>query len=457
MQSQRVIISQEQRLKMNPQLFQAIQLMALPVQDLKLRIEEEIEKNPALEGEENLPTASLDEAADKKSEDYDPFENSSDPGYAKTSPEGEDLKRKFLEGAVSRRESLQDHLLWQLHMSRLSKKQVTMGELIISNLDNNGFHVEAPEDLIPQKEQPLLYSMIEYIQGFDPLGICVKDHRESLLLQARRRKDKPEEVETVLTEFMEFLEKGKYNAIIKQLKITKERWTKIMDFLQSLDPYPGSLYLQSSHDYIIPDLFVRKREGEFVIVLNDEEIPVLRVNPFFEEIQKSDLSGEDREAGKFVDKRLRDARWFIGTIQQRNLTLLKTATSILEFQRDFFRKGPKYLKPLILKDVAGEIGVHEATVSRITTNKYIQTEWGIFELKYFFSNPVSGIGAGGSTFSKEGVKEVIREIIHEAGKDKKLSDQKISDILAKKGIRIARRTVSKYRKELEIHSSFKRY
>ncbi len=442
---------------MSPQMYQSIQLMALPIQDLRLRIAEEIDKNPALEQIELERTASLDDVPDKKAEDYDPFENSSDPGYiGRSADTGEDTKRKFLEGAVSRGESLQDHLLWQLHMTYLTERELEIGELLISNLDSNGFHLDSPYSLVSEGERETLEKMIRQIQGFDPIGICVADHRESLLLQAQLREDMPEELETVLTDLMELLEKEKYNEIIRRLKISRERWDSIMDFLKSLDPYPGSVYSEASYNYVIPDLIVRKKDGEFVIVLNDEEIPVLRINSFFEEIQEGETAAEDRKVKQFVNGRVRDARWFIGSINQRNMTLLKTATAILEFQRDFFRRGPKYLNPLTLKDVAAEIGVHEATVSRITTNKYVQTEWGIYELKHFFSNSISGAGSGGSKFSKEGVKEVIREIIEESAGEKKLSDQKISDLLSKKGINIARRTVAKYRKELDINSSFKR-
>ena len=441
---------------MSPQMYQSIQLMALPIQDLKLKIAEEIEKNPALEELERESSASLEDVPEKKSDDFDPFENSSDPGYQRSDVSGEDTKRKFLEGAVSRSESLQDHLLWQLHMTVLSEDEIRVGELLISNLDSNGFHMEDPTALVGDGDRPVLEKMIDLIQAFDPIGICVADHRESLLIQSRFREDMPEEVERVLEEFMELLEKGKYNEIIRQLKISRDRWERIMDFLKSLNPYPGGTYSQSSYDYVIPDLIVRKKEGEFVIVLNDEEIPVLRINSFFEDIQEGGAAAEDKKVKQFVNGRVRDARWFIGTINQRNMTLLKTATAILEFQRDFFRKGPKYLNPLTLKDVAGEIGVHEATVSRITTNKYVQTEWGIYELKHFFSNSISGAGSAGSKFSKEGVKEVIREIIAESSGEKRLSDQKISDLLSKKGINIARRTVAKYRKELDINSSFRR-
>jgi RNA polymerase sigma-54 factor len=198
------------------------------------------------------------------------------------------------------------------------------------------------------------------------------------------------------------------------------------------------------------------KEGEFFLILNDEEIPVLGINPFFTEIMKNGKEKSEKNLKAFVNSNVKDARWFIRSIHQRNQTLLKIAKAIVEFQRDFFIKGPKYLVPLTLKDIAEEVEVHETTVSRITTAKYVQTEWGIFELKHFFSNSISGAGSQGSRFSKEGVKEIIREIIENDSSDKHLSDQKISDLLKKQGINIARRTVAKYRNELDIDSSYRR-
>ena len=207
---------------------------------------------------------------------------------------------------------------------------------------------------------------------------------------------------------------------------------------------------------------VTLHEGEFVIILNDEMIPVLGINPLFEDMARRKGESKDVKTRQFVTQNLQDARWFIRTIGQRNETLLKVCRAIVEFQREFFLRGPKYLKPLTLKDVAGEIGVHEATVSRITSSKYMQTEWGIFSLKHFFSNSVAGTVSAGPRFSKEGVKEIIREIIGQEshgggqGRASGLSDQKIVEILAAKGVSIARRTVAKYRGELEIESSYQR-
>jgi RNA polymerase sigma-54 factor len=208
---------------------------------------------------------------------------------------------------------------------------------------------------------------------------------------------------------------------------------------------------------VTPDVVVRRVEGDFRIVLNDDEIPALEVNPYYREMAESRENDAQKEARRFSKEKVRDARWFIRSINQRNATLMSIARSIVEFQRKFFLYGPKHLAPLTLKDVASEVEVHETTVSRIVNAKYIQTEWGIFPLKYFFSNSISGAGSSGSRYSKEAVKQIIKEIIEEYGNRKKrLSDQKISDILKKRGISIARRTVAKYRGELAIESSYYR-
>jgi RNA polymerase sigma-54 factor len=196
---------------------------------------------------------------------------------------------------------------------------------------------------------------------------------------------------------------------------------------------------------------VLRREGDFVILLNNEEIPVLGINPFFMKISEK---GEDKRARDFVRENIREARWFIQSINRRNHTLLRVVRAIVIFQRPFFAHGPRHLTPLTLKDIAGELGVHETTVSRTANGKYVQTEWGIFEIRHFFSNSISGTGSGGSQYSKEGVKEIIRELI--TGEERRFSDQEIAGLLARRGISLARRTVAKYRRELELGSSYTR-
>ena len=271
------------------------------------------------------------------------------------------------------------------------------------------------------------------MQRFDPIGVCVKDYKESLIVQAMQNPEAPPYTVLILQEYLELLERGKIKEIAKKLKITEKEVEECLSFIKTLTPFPGREFSSEPPRYVIPDLMVTLKEGQFVIILNDEEIPVLGLNPFFTNIQNHPEAQKLKEVKQFVNNRVKEARWFIQSIHQRNQTLLKVAKAIVEFQRDFFLKGPKYLRPLTLKDIAQEIGVHEATVSRITTSKYMQTEWGIFELKYFFSNSISGAGSTGSQYSKEAVKQIIKEIIQQEG-GKILSDQKIADLLSKRGL-----------------------
>jgi RNA polymerase sigma-54 factor len=444
---------------MNTQLLQGIQIMAMPLQELRIRIQEELEKNPALEVFEEPQSYSLDERPKKNSEEYEYFEDSSDPGFTRGpgyDEEGGDAKRRFMEGALSRPESLQDHLLWQVRLQPVSPAVVEVCELLIRNLDENGFHRENPQTFVPESKRRLLKESIQLVRKLDPIGVCTADYRESLIVQAAARPDIPDHALVILQNHFEALERGKYREIAKDLKIHEEEVAQALAFIKTLTPFPGRLYSGEAPRYVIPDLMVKLKDGQFVIILNDEEIPVLGVDPFFAGIHDSCGRARDtRELRKFVNTNIQEARLFIKCIHQRNQTLLKVARAIVEFQREFFIRGPKFIKPLTLKDIAAEIGVHETTVSRTTTAKYMQTEWGIFELKYFFSNSISGPGSSGSRFSKEGVKQIVKEIIEKEG-GKGLSDQKISNLLSERGISLARRTVTKYRKELDISSSYER-
>jgi len=441
---------------MSPQLYQSIQLMSLPLADLQLKVKEEIEKNPALEGivdKNELSSGDLNGTQ----EEWDPFENSSDPGHQPSSGSfsgDEDSKRKFLEGAVSRQESLQEHLLEQLHFLKLSAKEMEIGERVIYNLDVNGFHKEDPRLLVVPDEEDILERLIVKIQHMEPEGCAAENFIESLQIQASCKENSPLGTEIFIQDHLSNYRDSKKPAIASAMGISQEKLEEMLLFLRTLTPFPGRLYNSSPTNFIIPDLTIRREEGEIRIFLNDSQIPELSVNEYFEDISKD--SEVDKEARTYANHKVKDAKWLISSIEQRNKTLLKTAKAIVEFQHKFFHEGPRALAPLTLKDVASEIGVHEATVSRITTNKYVQTEWGILELKYFFTNSISGAGSTGSEHSKEAVKLKIKDIIEEYTGAKRLSDQKISDILSSRGISLARRTVAKYRKELDIDSSFHR-
>lgn len=455
MQYQKLAIVQGQHLKMNPQLYQSIQLMALPLQELKLRIGEELQANPALEVVEDNSTVSLEDTDQQTTEEqYEYFEDSSDPGITRTGydDEASDNKRQFMEGALSKAETLHEHLEWQLKLQPISETDFAIGEILIQNLDDNGFYREPLDLLFEDEDAPLVQRMIGIIRSFEPIGICVVDYRESLLVQAGFDEKRPAAVDAILADHLDLLERGKHADIARKLKVEVEDVEEAREFIRGLTPFPGRLFSADQVTYVIPDLMVVLRDSQFVILMNDEEIPVLGVSDDFSGIGKD----SQKEVKRFVRTKVKDAKWFIQSIRQRNATLLKVARAIIEFQRDYFLKGAKYLVPLTLKDIAAEVGVHEATVSRITTSKYMQTEWGIYELKYFFTNSISGAGSSGSRFSKEGVKEVIRELLEEETTEKHLSDQGIADLLASRGIKLARRTVAKYRKELDIYSSYRR-
>ncbi|MDR1862496.1 MAG: RNA polymerase factor sigma-54 [Treponema sp.] len=452
MQLQRPSFIQEQRLKMQPQLYQSIKLMMLPIIDLREQIEEELEKNPALEVLEDYSTLSLDEAINPRKEEDEYFEVGSDSGFiGRGGEEAADERRRFIEGALSRSETLQEHLLWQLALEPADSGTRRLGEIIIQNLDADGFHKEPVEVLLKNEDPGAIQKALNLVQSLEPAGCGVSGYQESLRVQIGLMKDPPEGIADALSH-LELLERGKIPAAAKILGRSEEETARIFQRVRELSPFPGRAFASGDTRYVVPDIQVIKKDGEFVIILNDEEIPVLGINPFFMKI--SGKKEGTKPVRDFARENIKEARWFIQAINQRNHTLLRVSRAIVEFQRPFFDGGPKYLVPLTLRDIAQELGVHEATVSRTASGKYMQTEWGIFELRHFFSNSISGIGSGGSRFSKEGVKEIIREII--AAENQNFSDREIAGLLAMRGIPLARRTVAKYRNELDLGSSKKR-
>jgi RNA polymerase sigma-54 factor len=469
MQLQRPSFIQEQRLRMNPQLYQAIKLMELPIIDLREKIEEEIDRNPALELVEDRTTVSLDAAVSSpRREEDDYFEASSDSGFTRRGgEEAADERQRFIEGVLTRPETLQEHLIWQLQLEPIDGDLRRICETLIRNLDADGFHKEpvnllfseSPDGPIPAR----LEEALELVRSLEPQGTCTEGYLESLRVQIGLRPDIPPGAEEILA-YLEPLERGKIAEVAKKINRPEDEVAFFLERIRELSPFPGRRFSSGETRYVIPDVQVIRKEGEFAIVLNGEEIPVLGINPFFMKLAEKPESGsgkegkkeegEERVARDFVRENIREARWFIQSVNHRNHTLLRVARAIVEFQRPFFTKGPKYLSPLTLGDIAQELDVHETTVSRTANGKYMQTEWGIFEIRYFFTNSISGAGSKGSKFSKEGVKETIREII--AGEKGNLSDRKIMELLAKRGINLARRTVAKYRGELDLGSSYAR-
>ncbi|MDR3336131.1 MAG: RNA polymerase factor sigma-54 [Treponema sp.] len=470
MQLQRPSFVQEQRFKMSPQLYQSIELMALPIVDLREKIEEELERNPALEVVEDKSVVSLDAIYAPKKEEDEYFETSSDSGFTRRgSSEDSDEHQKFIEGVLARQETLQDHLLWNLRLVPSGKDIRPIAERIIQNLNEDGFHKEPLDLLFPGVDPAKIKEALTVVQSLDPPGTAAADFRESLLVQARLLPDAPEGMEEAL-KYLELLERGKFGETAKILNCTEEEVREIFKRIkEDLSPFPGRQFATDRETrYVVPDVQVTVKEGEFVIVLNNEEIPVLGINPFFKEISQTPVlkkralnkAGEPASGGElkpvrdFARENIKEAEWFIRSINQRNRTLFRVSRAIVDFQRTFFINGPKHLAPLTLRDIAQELEVHETTISRTSNGKYMQTEWGVFELRHFFTNSISGAGSAGSRYSKEGVKEIIRELI--TREDRRFSDQEISELLAKQGINLARRTVAKYRNELDLGSSYVR-
>jgi RNA polymerase sigma-54 factor len=457
-QLQRPSFSQEQRLRMNPQVYQSIKMMELPIMDLREKIEDEIERNPALEVLEDRTVVSLDAAYTPPKEEDDYFEVTSDSGFVRQGGEkaAED-RHKFIEGALSRPETLQEHLLWQLRLEPIAPEIRRLCELVIQNLNADGFHKEPVKLLLKNESPGRIKKALKQVQALDPPGTAVADYRESLRVQIGLLPDAPDGILEALS-YLEQLERGKFSEVAKKLNRGDDEVRYIFERIKDLSPFPGRQFDSGITRFVVPDVQVIKKEGEFVLLLNEEEIPVLGINPFFMKVAENGSAGgpkgkkDDKPVRDFAKENIKEARWFIQSINQRNHTLLRVSRAIVEFQRSFFANGPKYLAPLTLRDIANELGVHETTVSRTANGKYMQTEWGIFELRHFFTNSISGVGSGGSRYSKEGVKEIIKELI--LSEERRFSDHEIAELLAKRGISLARRTVAKYRNELDLGSSY---
>jgi RNA polymerase sigma-54 factor len=466
------IQKQQFGVKMNPQVYQSIKLMELPLVDLREKIEEELEKNPALEILDDRSTVSLDEDEQQQREIIEEyFETSSDSGFLNSGSAGaaaSDEHRRFMEGALTRPETLQQHLLWQLQLEPIDDELRSIAAILIQNLDDDGFHKEPPEtlfkkgDLFPVIPPPRLDEAITLVRTLDPVGCCVPNYREALKVQVSLLRGAPACIGCSL-DHLELFEKGKFSAAAKKMNCDEDEARACYKLMKKLSPFPGRRFAAAEVRFVIPDIQVARDPnsdtGDLVIILNNEVIPVLGINPFFKELEPRNRKSGVKDpayvkAREFARENIKEARGFINSLAMRNHTLVLVSQALLEFQRPFFEKGPKHLVPLTLGDIASRLGIHEATVSRTANGKYMQTEWGIFELRYFFTNSISGTGSGGSRFSKGGVKAVIQELVN--AEKTNLSDLDIAELLAQRGIPLARRTVAKYRKELDLGSSYSR-
>ncbi|MDR2602623.1 MAG: RNA polymerase factor sigma-54 [Spirochaetaceae bacterium] len=446
----------KQTQKMSLRQTQSLDVLTLPVLDLRQRIQQELEENPALEVLSDSSEISLDEL--REDEAVLGGDDAVFKEYGFSFDGGWEENHNFIEGVLSRPDTLRETLLWQMRLTALSKEAREAAEILIQNLDKDGFHLIAPEELFKAEDfknipKEAVEEALYAVRRLEPCGCCTSSYIESLEVQSAIFY--PQEAENIkkMLSFLEELEKGKYAAAACKSGVTEDEAKRLFALIKKLFPFPGRAYSSPEENgtrYIIPDIQVVLKNDGVKIILNKEEIPALGLAPFF--MKQNFEKGEERD---FVKENVREAKWFIQTINRRNHTLLRVTRAIVHFQKNFFLYGPKFLSPLTLRDIAQELGVHEATVSRAANGKYVQTAYGVFELRRFFTGVVSGKNERGAAYSKEAVKEIIKEITLSA-QGRLLSDGGISEVLKERGVQLARRTVAKYRKELAIDSSYSR-
>lgn len=474
-------LKQTQSLMITPQLQQAIKLLTLTHLEMTTLISQEMVENPMLEeidGEQDSGPAEESreeiEAHEATSDNFDgpqliegakdTFDwesysesfnsNSSSSPNMKESSSPDDLPS--YENMVSKSQTLQEHLEWQLRMESLSSDELNFCLDIIGNIDDDGY-LEIPFDEIvarhPGLERDQGLGMLGLVQHLDPIGCGAQNIQECLGIQARMLPERSPLVELIIERNMTELEKKDYTKISKDFGVSKDKVKEAELIIMGLNPKPGRLVSADETQYVVPDIFVAQVGGEFVVQVNDEGVPRLRISNLYKSLIKNSQS--DTEAKEFVQDKLRAAMWLIKSIENRQKTIYKVANSIVKTQQEFFKKGPAFLKPMILKDIANEIGMHESTVSRVTTNKFMHTPIGTFELKYFFNAGIGGKN-GGIDIAGESLKLKIKEMIGNEDPKRPLSDQKISELLSTKDIVVARRTVAKYREMMSIAPSSKR-
>lgn len=463
-----------QQLIMTPQLQLAIKLLQMSRLELIEIIQQEMEINPALEdfpedadepsehdpeeAPENADMPEIEEVtiAEKLREDIDwsnYIEEYNTPG--KVTLESEKRETPAYDTFIGSRESLADHLLWQLLMTRPDADTKHIGSLIIGNLNTDGFLELDIEELalVSGFSQQQVADVLTRLQDFDPSGVCARNLSECLMIQIRHLQLDSPLLADIVANHLHHLENRNYKAVCKALKVELADVVAAVEIIRSLEPRPGREFSADEPQYITPDIFVYKVENEFVVVLNDDGMPKLRVNAFFKKALQN-KAAVPTNARDYINEKMRSATWLIRSIHQRQKTIYKVMKSILKFQYEFFEQGITCLKPMVLKDVAEDIEMHESTISRVTTNKYAHTPQGIFELKYFFNSAINR--NDGDVIASASVQNKIKQIIEAEDARNPYSDSKVADILNASNINIARRTVAKYREMLRILPSGKR-
>lgn len=477
----------EQQLVVTPQLQQAIKLLQLSRMELSNLIQTELLENPVLEDTEDEEAEQKEEEKEKSEGEKHEEAKDEDKGHEHlvdeigdkdgtlkeptdfdwetyigvyNAPDYEATRESTDEGqtyenVLRQGESLQDHLLWQLHLVEMTPDEKQLATEIIGNINDDGYLTASIEEIALKfkVEGTKVEEILKKIQEFDPTGVAARDLQECLVLQAKLLGDDSAVLIRLIREYLPELEHHDYDTIAKKTEMPVERVKELARVISGMDPKPGRPYGQESPQYIIPDVYIQKVGDGYEVTLNEDGMPRLRISNLYRRAMMKGSEASD-QTKSYIQDRLRSALWLIKSIHQRQRTLFKVSKSIVKFQRDFFDKGISHLKPLVLRDVAEDIGMHESTVSRVTTNKYMHSPRGIFELKFFFNTGLQQMEGGG--IASEAVKSKIKKMIDGEDPKSPLSDQKIAEVLKGHNVDIARRTVAKYREMLKIPSSSRR-
>lgn len=442
-------LEQTQKLIMTPELRQAIELLQLNTLELKEYIARELEENPILEiTGVTEDYENIEKYANNEIDWKEYFESFDDYSYRQEIDKN--IEEYNFESYISYEPTLREFLLSQLNLIPLDNKEHKIGVSIIENIDNNGYLTTPVEEIAKMINSSVeeVEIILNIIQNFDPPGVGARDLKECLLIQLRDRRDINKHVVDIIENHLEDLAYNRILKIAKALNIEVYEVQEACDFIRRLEPKPGRAFGSSLESgYIIPDAEIRIIDGELVVILNDATGPRLGINNYYKSLLRA---ANDRDTIEFLNQKLNSAMWVIRSIEQRRATIKKVIESIAKFQREFFLEGEKSLKPLTLKDIAKDVGMHESTVSRATNGKYVQTPRGLYELKYFFS---SGVESDDGEISSISIKKLLKEIIDKENPKKPYSDSKLTELLAQRGIKISRRTVAKYRDELNIPPS----
>ena len=469
-----------QNLTMTPQLQQAIRLLQLSTLELQTEVQEALEMNPMLEqddgedagaGEPESASSNTDKetpATTEEASETIPDELPTDSNWddvfdtgatSYSAPEGGD-NRDIFETLAGAGEGLHEHLIWQLELTNFTANDRHIGVTIIDSIDDDGYLPVHTEDILNSLDKQLdieldeVEAVLHRIQQFDPIGVGARNLQESLQLQLRQFDASTpwlKEARILIRDYFTALSNRDYNKLGRKLKLSTEELQQVLGLIQSLNPRPGSQYNTSAPEYIVPDVYVTRKNDKWRVELNVESIPKLRINSMYAKLVKR---GNDSKDNNYLRDNLQEARWFLKSMQSRHETLLKVANCIVERQQGFFDHGEEAMKPMVLRSIAEDIEMHESTVSRVTTRKYMHTPKGIYEFKYFFSSHVTT--ESGGECSATAIRAIIKKLVAAENPSKPLSDNKMAAVLADQGINVARRTIAKYRESLSISPSNER-